>query len=203
MLDLTENVKLEYSTLRTEILQLVVLHNRLHLAVETVTVSLLVLAETINHPLLYLMPLAILAPAVLRIAHYRLNMAKLSAYIIVFVEPLMPYLQWETVNARFSCCKVGRGFLWSVFDYLRYLDVPLLGAVCIALYMWEVLNDGSILSAGVLITAAIFWFLALGGAIAASLTEYRKRSLIRAWSSFHQEHCAAAERRMGNAGRRS
>lgn len=100
-MNIAENKLIEYNLLRTEINQKIELHNTLLTFTLTTVVAILtfILAQDQPfNPLLFLLPFCILIPMSMRIAYYRSAMARLSAYMIVFLEPCMPGINWETRN---------------------------------------------------------------------------------------------------------
>lgn len=89
----------EYDRIQEEIMHKLELHNSLLTFTITTSVALMTLAITQQSTILYLMPFCILIPMSLRISYYRFATAKLAGYLIVFVEPHLPGIQWETINA--------------------------------------------------------------------------------------------------------
>ena len=100
--DTTEekNMLKEYEFLRSEIMYEMNLHNTLVTFTITVTVAALgaIFGFTSKSPLpfLYLFPFGILLPMSARIEYYRRSMMKLSGYMIVFLEPYLDGINWET-----------------------------------------------------------------------------------------------------------
>lgn len=96
-----ENRIKEYEILRNEIDQKIALHNTLLTFTITTVVAILSFVLLQDQPysaFLFLIPFCILIPMSMRIAYYRSAMAKLSAYMIVFLEEEIPGIQWETLN---------------------------------------------------------------------------------------------------------
>lgn len=99
--NIMENRIKEYEILRNEIDQKIELHNTLLTFTITTVVAVLsfvLLQEQPYSAFLFLIPFCILIPMSMRIAYYRSAMAKLSAYMIVFLEKEIPGIQWETLN---------------------------------------------------------------------------------------------------------
>lgn len=90
----------EYKSLRSEINQKIDLVNSLTTFTITTVVAILTFALTKENALLYLLPFCIIIPMYIRIAYYRSAMVKLSAYMIVFLEPQIEAFNWETRNAH-------------------------------------------------------------------------------------------------------
>lgn len=94
----------EYESLRAEILQKIELHNTLLTFTITTTVASLTFALSKDSIIFYFIPFCILLPMSTRIAYYRSAMAKLSAYIMVFIERgEKDGLNWETRNNDVLC----------------------------------------------------------------------------------------------------
>lgn len=99
--NIMENRIKEYEILRNEIDQKIELHNTLLTFTITTVVAILSFVLLQDQPysaFLFLIPFCILIPMSMRIAYYRSAMAKLSAYMIVFLEGEIPGIQWETLN---------------------------------------------------------------------------------------------------------
>lgn len=99
--NIMENRIKEYEILRNEIDQKIALHNTLLTFTITTVVAILSFVLLQDQPysaFLFLIPFCILIPMSMRIAYYRSAMAKLSAYMIVFLEEEIPGIQWETLN---------------------------------------------------------------------------------------------------------
>ena len=92
----------EYKIIRAEILNCVNLHNTLATFTVTAVTALLAFALAYQQPYLFLMPFAVIIPMQGRIFHYRQNILKLSAYDIVFLEPLFEKIRWETRHKEYS-----------------------------------------------------------------------------------------------------
>ena len=88
----------EYKFLRNEIDQQQALHNTLVTFTITTVAGIISFAATQNNPTLYLLSFCIIIPMSLRIAYYRNAMTKIPAYIIVFLEPKLEGILWETRN---------------------------------------------------------------------------------------------------------
>ena len=140
-----ESFLAEHSTIREEILQKIELHNTLIIYAYTITVALLAIGATINEggaeiPGIYLLPILAMPSLSIRVAYYRDAVAKLSAYLIVFIEPMLPGMGWEGRNALLSEemrkeDKYSRSLLLSD---LRYFDYPVICLVCLVLYLFSV-----------------------------------------------------------------
>ncbi len=92
----------EYYYLRAEINQKIQLHNQLIMFTITTTVAVLAfIFKSTNHEqdlIAYLLPWFIIIPMSNRVAYYRNAMAKISAYMIVFLGKGENTFNWETRN---------------------------------------------------------------------------------------------------------
>ena len=89
----------EYKMLREEINQKIGYQNTLLTFTDTVVVSIISLITGIKGKFpteMYLMPLVIIVPMMFRVAYYRDAVARIAAYITVFIEPKLLPIQWET-----------------------------------------------------------------------------------------------------------
>ena len=123
----------EYKMLREEIQNCVERDNSLATFMVTAVSTILTFAITANLqvPFLFLISFCIIIPFTGRISHYKTNVARISAYLIVYLEPNMN-IKYETRNAqvksqksKFSRFLVAMrnyvGFLLGVLSYLIYL----------------------------------------------------------------------------------
>lgn len=124
----------EYEMLRQEIDQKMELHNTLLTFTITSTILVLTVAASEKVTILYLFPFCVIIPMSLRIAYYRKAMAKLSAYMIVFLEPTLKDMNWESRNYAFSKQYGGLSSEKHKFQ-ISYFECLVLGCVCYALYL--------------------------------------------------------------------
>lgn len=138
----------EYQNLRNEITQEINLHNTLLTFTITTTIAIFafIFAQEAITPYLFLLPLCIIVPISMRIAYYRTSMAKISAYLIVYIESQIPEINWETRN-RTAINKITKPKNKSFKHYtlLRYFECLLLCIICYTLFMifYVVQNDFS------------------------------------------------------------
>ena len=132
----------EYEFLRTEINQKIKLHNNLLTFTITTTVAILAIAASECRIFLNLLPFAIIIPMSMRIKYYRSAMAKLSSYMIVFIEKEVDGLNWETRNSLLINNTLNRG---SKKDknimLLKYHECMLLSFACYIIFFFEYMND--------------------------------------------------------------
>lgn len=117
-------------------LQKIDLHNKLLLFTYTSTAALLGVAATMDDAYVCLVPIPMVLLISLRIAYYRDATAKLAAYQIVFIEPLLEGIRWEGRNASQASAaqEEGQGASWLV-GKLRYWDFPFICLVCLLVYL--------------------------------------------------------------------
>ena len=134
----------EYTDLRSEIKRKIELQNTLLTLAVTGTLTVLTFVFMRNDiiPGLFLLPYAIIIPMSLRIAYYRENVAKLSAYIIVYYEEDIAEINWETNNHRIygeyekddKANSESEQFKRAKKKKLRHYECLLLSVVCLLLY---------------------------------------------------------------------
>ena len=126
----------EYGELRAEMLQKIDLHNKLLLFTYTSTAALLGVAATMDDAYVCLVPIPVVLLISLRIAYYRDATAKLAAYQIVFIEPLLEGIRWEGRNASQASAaqEEGQGASWLV-GKLRHWDFPFICLVCFLVFL--------------------------------------------------------------------
>lgn len=127
------NMIKEYESLRNEILQKIQLTNTLlNFAVTTAVAILAFAVESKNkNALLFLVPFCVLIPISVRIAYYRDSMAKISAYMNVFLEEKIEGFDWETRNVLLDEKNMNKKY-----DFLRNTECLFIGIVCTGLYFY-------------------------------------------------------------------
>lgn len=123
----------EYVLLKEEIQKCIDRDNSLATFMVTAVASILTFAISANLqiPFLFLISFCILIPFTSRIAHYKSNVSRISAYIIVFCEEKLD-IAYETRNSkvRFEKTKISKilgglrnyiGFLLGIISYIVYL----------------------------------------------------------------------------------
>ena len=129
----TENELEEYILLKEEIQKCVDRDNSLATFMVTAVASILTFAISANLqiPFLFLISFCILIPFTSRISHYKTNVSRISAYIIVFCESELD-IAYESRNSRVKLkkTKLSRllgglrnyiGFLLGIISYTVYL----------------------------------------------------------------------------------
>lgn len=84
-----EELLLEYQSIREEILQKIELRNTLLACAYTATGVILSFAVGSGSSALALLPILLIIPCTMRIGYYRDATARLAAYQMVFIEPLL------------------------------------------------------------------------------------------------------------------
>lgn len=125
----------EYKMLRDEIQNCVERDNSLATFMVTAVSTILTFAISANLqvPFLFLISFCIIIPFTGRISHYKTNVARISAYIIVFLEPEMD-VKYETRN---SMVKSTKSRISKVLIAMRNYVGLLLGILSYAIYLVE------------------------------------------------------------------
>lgn len=129
----TENELEEYILLKEEIQKCIDRDNSLATFMVTAVASILTFAISANLqiPFLFLISFCILIPFTSRISHYKTNVSRISAYIIVFCEKELD-IAYESRNSKvkFTKTKLSKllgglrnyiGFLLGIISYIVYL----------------------------------------------------------------------------------
>lgn len=112
------------------------LHNKLLLFTYTSTAALLGVAATMDDSYVCLVPIPVVLLISLRVAYYRDATAKLAAYQIVFIEPLLEGIKWEGRNASQASAAQEEGQGASrLAGKLRYWDFPFICLVCFLVFL--------------------------------------------------------------------
>lgn len=126
----------EYEMLHGEIEKKIELQNNLLIFMVTATATIITIAAQSKNLLLYLFPFFIIIPTMNRITYYRKAIARISAYMIVFLEPKLNGISWETrnlqLNRRNDEEKKDKRKI-----KLDYYECPLLSVICYFLYLYE------------------------------------------------------------------
>lgn len=137
-----ENIVLEYNSIKEEIQNKIELHNNLLTFTITTVVALLAFAFSKDNPFLFLIPFCILIPMSSRIAYYRLAFSKLSAYLIVFLEPALEGCDWETRNyliVKENIVNKRKSIKNSII--MHYYDCFILSIVCYGLFLYYYIQN--------------------------------------------------------------
>lgn len=103
----------EYELLKSEIMQKIQMQNTLVASMVTAVVAVLAfsLKETELNPWMFLIPQFIIIPISNRYAYYRKNIAKISSYMIYYLEKDHLGFQWETRNREMEIhCNENKAF---------------------------------------------------------------------------------------------
>lgn len=133
-----KNLLKEYEDIRGEIKQKMELHNSLITFMITTVVAVLAFALERDNPALYLLPFAIIIPISMRVTYYRTSMAKLSAYVIVYLEDKLDDINWETRNTKLINDSSNK--LFDKLTISHYYEGIILGVVCYVLYFIDYIN---------------------------------------------------------------
>lgn len=133
-----ENLE-EYKMLRDEMQNCIERDNTLTTFMVTAVATILTFAISANLqvPFLFLISFCIIIPFTARIAHYKGNVARISAYIIVFLETEMN-IKYETRNILAKPEKTKKSkLLISMRNYIGFW----LGLISYAVYVAEYINN--------------------------------------------------------------
>lgn len=137
-MDSQESKVEEYKMLREEIQNCVERDNSLATFMVTAVSTILTFAISANLqvPFLFLISFCIIIPFTGRISHYKTNVARISAYLIVFLEPEMD-VKYETRN---SIVKSAKSKISKLLVAMRNYVGLLLGILSYAIYLVEYNN---------------------------------------------------------------
>lgn len=188
---LMEEKTKEYDYLRSEIVQKIELHNTLLTFTITTTVAILTFALTQDSSILYLLPFCIIVPMSMRMAYYKSAIAKLSAYMIVFLESSIDGLNWETRNAFLISNHLAKKkkLTFEKFLTLRYYEFLLLSIVCYTFYVLDYIK-GKSLNTSTLVFAVLPFILVLLEIIITlriNSTDKERQIWITKWSTLKEE----------------
>lgn len=187
------SVEKEYDILRHEIDEKLAMHNTLLTFTITSTIVILTVAVSEEEPILYLFPFCIIIPMAGRIAHYQKTTAKLSAYMIAFLEPKLKDIKWESRNYMFSEQYGGISRRRKKFK-LNCFECFTLSVVCYLLYLSNyipsILNQSEALSICIVIEATypmifVFWVLLL--TFKMSRMDKDRQELLKIWNEIKDE----------------
>ncbi len=126
--DLDKNILFgEYKCIRDEIMSFTQLRNTLTTFTITAVIAILAAALELGNPFISLCAYLILIPVHFRVIYYGYAAMKLAAYQIVYLEPLLPEVQWETLNAKIMpglkrsqnpTYKISKEFRYHEFTFL-------------------------------------------------------------------------------------
>lgn len=139
-----ENKLEEYKLLKEEIQNCVERDNSLATFMVTAVSTILTFAVSANLqvPFLFLISFCILIPFTSRISHYKINVARISAYIIVFLEEELG-IAYENRNSK---VKMQKNKFTKLVVALRNYVGFLLGVISYIIYLVEYYNKLGILN---------------------------------------------------------
>ena len=137
----------EYKMLRDEITYHMKLHNTLVTFTITSVVAVLGITLSLDNVYYLLLPFAILIPMSARISYYRRAMTKLSAYMIVFLEPNIQSINWETRNLEFLRLQSNKpNHFFDRFSTLRYYECSILSVIITIAFYIKFINEQTCVS---------------------------------------------------------
>ena len=132
----------EYEELRSEIEQKIGIQNSLITFMITAVIAVLAFALEGNNSILYLLPFGIIIPTSMRITYYRTAMARISAYIVVYIEKYIQGLNWETRIHKFVYN--GGNTLHDNVTISQYYEGIILSLMCYLLYIFDFIKNKAI-----------------------------------------------------------
>ncbi len=179
-----ENIIKEYEQLRGEIEQKIGIQNSLITFMITAVIAVLAFAVEGSNSILYLLPFGIIIPTSMRITYYRTAMARLSAYIVVYIEKNIKGLNWETRIHKFVYN--GRHTFHDNVTISQHYEGMILSVMCYLLYLFDFLKDKTISLWVVVCTIVpilfVIWELVITKRIAGFTKE--RNFWIEQWESF-------------------
>lgn len=134
----------EYKMLRDEIQSCIERDNSLATFMVTAVATILTVAISANLqvPFLFLISFCIIIPFSARLAHYKSNVARISAYMIVYLEPKMS-IKYETNAIKYKNPKSKKSML--IISMRNYIGMWL-GVISYLIYVVEFINKINITS---------------------------------------------------------
>jgi hypothetical protein len=132
----------EYEELRCEIEQKIGIQNSLIMFMITAVIAVLAFAVEGNNSILYLLPFGIIIPTSMRITYYRTAMARISAYIVVYIEKNIKGLNWETRIHKFVY--KGHDTFRDNITISQYYEGMILSLMCYLLYFFDFIKGKTV-----------------------------------------------------------
>lgn len=128
--------EMQYETLREEIANCTRMSNEFSTFSMTALAAVLAFAFSSDNPFLFLIPFVLIIPLSSKSLYYRKNVAKISAYMIVMLEPEIEGYLWETLNERYKEEKSHARY--TMFRNYEYLFEAL---ICMMLYLYYAIES--------------------------------------------------------------
>ena len=128
--------EMQYETLREEIANCTRMSNEFSTFSMTALAAVLAFAFSSDNPFLFLVPFVLIIPLSSKSLYYRKNVAKISAYMIVMLEPEIEGYLWETLNERYKEERSHARF--TMFRNYEYLFEAL---ICMMLYLYYAIES--------------------------------------------------------------
>lgn len=181
----------EYRELRAEMLQKVELHNTLLTFLYTTVAAVFGLAVALSNSSICLLAFVVIVPVSLRISYYRDATAKMAAYQIVYIEPELGGVRWESLNARVydliqrrSAIREGSVSM-ALVSKLRYYDFFLL---CISsLIVYYALGGFEYGQAWITVTSVVLTLFELSISIKSSSISHSRAVWVKRWRKLKAE----------------
>lgn len=186
-----EEIKIkEYEDLRSEIKQKMEAYNSLVTFMITTVIAVLVFAVENDNMLLYLLPFGIIIPISMRMLFYRASLAKIAAYIIVYIESDLCGLGWETRNNLIKCFDVyNNDFkLYDKFVFPHYYEGMVLSIICYILFFTKYIIYGNISKKTLIYAIIPVFFILWEYLIVKKIISFDKKEneWIKKWKDFKE-----------------
>ena len=115
-------------------------------------------------------------------------MAKISAYMIVFLEPKLNGISWETRNVQFLR-RYNSGKRNDRKIQLDYYECPVLGVICYWLYLlnYEQLNINNLKGGIMIFGPALLVFMVIHMTYKINSLDRSREKMIDAWRKIESE----------------
>lgn len=188
--ELTAQYEMQYETLREEISNCTRYSNEFSTFSMTALAAVLAFAFSSDNPFLFLVPFVLIIPLSSKSLYYRKNISKISAYMIVMLEPGIEGYLWETLIEKYKEDKK-----YSKFTIFRNYEYLFESAICVLLYLYYAAE-----SSFDIIPLAIGGLFALVALIYVSIISYKmahtgqlKSVSIRKWEQIKRDIEACEE----------
>jgi hypothetical protein len=153
----------EYKFLRDEIHYYINLNTTLTTFSITVVAGIIALGVNNKNAFIFLLSFIIIIPLFYRIQYNKDAISRLSAYLIVFIEPKIHEINWETINAEsVETINKGNKGVYNISRIIRYNEFTLLAFASSSLFIFTCLHDKNCYSLVEIIASIISMLTTLG-----------------------------------------
>lgn len=173
----TSQYEKQYEMLREEIINCTRLSNEFSTFSMTALAAVLAFALSENNPFLFAIPYILIIPLSSKSLYYRNNIATISAYMIVVLEPIIEGYRWESSVSQYN--KHNGSTAFTIFRNYEYCFESV---VCLILYLYYAVGfdtDPAIIAAVGIICAAATAYVSIICYKMAHTSELKKVSIKR------------------------